>query len=174
MNTNEHIQLLTDLNDILRSIYGASVLGGGEVWDNSPRGKRVAKAIQALHQVQAHTALDEPGEAAGPKLYMRHNKDGSVRPESMQEKSENNKTMKTTTHNLKLIKHPAGEDGETVYEYADSNISVKFKATKQAFTYKILKGDVKLANKIIDKYIQGSINNKGMAPEAILITIKAQ
>ena len=48
MDTNEHIQLLSDLNATLRGIYDAQVPGGGELWDNSPRAKRIAAAIKAL------------------------------------------------------------------------------------------------------------------------------
>lgn len=70
---------------------------------------------------------------------------------------------------LNLTMHPAGEDREPIFQYSNETVSFKFKATKKAWTWVILEGEKKTANKVIDAYIQGALNNGGKAPETINI-----
>lgn len=55
MTNKEHKQLLVTLNSTLRGIYDGQVTGGGDLWDASPKAKRIGEAIKDLESREPPT-----------------------------------------------------------------------------------------------------------------------
>lgn len=79
MTNKEHITLLVTLNSTLRGIYEGQVTGGGDLWDASPKAKRIQEAIRDLESREPTTfgAIDAVGQVAermkarGPSHFKR-------------------------------------------------------------------------------------------------------